>query len=191
VNRALEFIRGGRSVPAAFAVSTRFPFGPGTFRLRNGQNVDTPWPRVAAWLAIVATAILILSAAKAHGRQIRLEREARGFMRVDFRSRNEPYVEALWRRDRRLFWATFAFLAGFSLVAAAVTADWPLGGFLMAWSFAASFVAAGLASWRRFFADAIGEAVWRRQAVAGSVRWWLLVLLAAATAGIAWRWPTV
>ena len=63
------------------------------------------------WLAVAATVALILAAAKAHGRQVRLEREQQGHFRVDFRTRNPPAVEAIWRTDRRIFWPVFAVVA--------------------------------------------------------------------------------
>jgi hypothetical protein len=59
------------------------------------------------WIELGLSVVLLLLAAKAHGRQIRLERELGGYMEVDFMRENPPWVEALWRKDRRGFWATF------------------------------------------------------------------------------------
>ncbi|MCA1813406.1 MAG: hypothetical protein LC624_05590, partial [Halobacteriales archaeon] len=50
--------------------------------------------------------VLMLVAAKAHGRQIRVERERAGFHDVSFMTDdNPPWVEQLWARDRKGFWA--------------------------------------------------------------------------------------
>jgi hypothetical protein len=64
-------------------------------------------------LALAPGAFLV--AAKAHGRQLRLERELAGYAEVSFRARNPPWVEALWRRERRRFWAVGAILAAASI----------------------------------------------------------------------------
>jgi len=62
----------------------------------------------SATLAVLAWLAVFLAAAKAHGRQLRLERELEGHDAVDFRRENHPWVEALWRQDRRRFWPTAA-----------------------------------------------------------------------------------
>jgi hypothetical protein len=118
----------------------------------------------------------ILVAAKAHGRQIRLEREALGFFHVDFRGENPPEVEAIWRRDRRLFWATLASLGAILLAAGLGLGDLRLSVAAVPVAFAASFVVAGLASWSR-----LGGSDWR------SFGWWTLVAAAAVLTGWALR----
>jgi hypothetical protein len=137
-----------------------------------------PW-----WLAAVATVALLLVAAKAHGRQIRLEREQQGYFRVDFGARNPAAVEAIWRADRRLFWPVFgvgALLATFWAVQALVPGDLAFAALLLAWAFVAAFVAAGLASWIRLARSGQGPLPWRKRAQSGSVGWWLAVAAAAA-----------
>lgn len=65
---------------------------------------------VAAGLALPT----FLLAAKAHGRQIRIEREFEGYPDADFRSDQNPaWVRALWRRDRIQFWTTYSIVAAF------------------------------------------------------------------------------
>src|SRR5206468_5677942 len=64
---------------------------------------------------------LLLLTAKAHGRQIRLERELEGYMEVDFMKDNPPWVEALWRKDRRRFWATLPVAIAVASVAGLLT----------------------------------------------------------------------
>ena len=144
-----------------------------------------PW-----WLAAVATVALILVAAKAHGRQVRLEREQQGVFAVDFRRDNPPAVEAIWRTDRRVFWPTFAVAAAAGLVMvlflALRPADLVLGSsFVLAWAFATSFIVAGLASWMRMMRRRKGPLPWRRRANLGSLGWWLGVAVAAALVALA------
>lgn len=139
---------------------------------------------MAIGLAAVATAGLILVAAKAHGRQVRLEREQQGYFRVDFGAKNPAAVEAIWRTDRWLLWPTAAAV-GVSLTAY----GWffgVLGLFVLGLplGFACGFVVAGLASWARMARRDQGPIPWRRRALKGSVGWWLAV--AAAAALVAW-----
>ena len=141
------------------------------------------------WLLALATAALVLVAAKAHGRQVRLEREQQGVFAVDFRGRNPEVVERIWRTDRRIFWPAFAALAVFGAAAVLLLALSPsdlVGGFLAttAWAFAAAFLVAGLSSWARMARLKQGPLPWRRRATAGSVAWWLAA--AAAAALVAW-----
>ena len=68
-----------------------------------------------------------LAAAKAHGRQLRLERELAGYLHVTFGGKNPAWVEALWRRERLYF---FSLAALFLLAAIAFrvlgSRQWPL-----------------------------------------------------------------
>jgi hypothetical protein len=104
---------------------------------------------VATWLLGFA---LFLVGAKAHGRLVRLEREAAGVTHVDFRNRatNDPRAIAIWARDRWIFWITWV-VAALALLALAYGEAWEPWTF--AWmlfgSFTASFVVAGFASWWR------------------------------------------
>lgn len=147
-----------------------------------------PW-----WLAAFATVALILLSAKAHGRQIRLEREQQGYFRVDFRTQNPAAVEAIWRTDRRIFWPSFAALAFLWLALAALAwllMDFPTAlprlAMQLASAFAGAFIVAGLASWVRMSRRGQGPQPWRKRAQAGSVGWWLAVAAAAALA--LWQW---
>jgi hypothetical protein len=69
---------------------------------------------------------VFLLAAKLHGRELRLEREARGIREVSFGrgAQNDPFVVALWRRERYFFWP----IAAVSAVVLALFASlpWPL-----------------------------------------------------------------
>lgn len=122
-----------------------------------------------AWLLLGLSLVAwILLAAKAHGRQVRLEREAKGVFAVDFRGMNPPEVEAIWKRDRRIFWPTMTVLS-VALVGVGVWLDdleLMVAGVPMA--FAASFVVAGTASWAR-----LGGSDWK------SFGWWTLAYAAA------------
>src|SRR3954462_12053852 len=55
-------------------------------------------------LLVAASIALFFAAAKAHGRQLRLERELEGHFEVQFGGKNPPWVEALWRAERFRFW---------------------------------------------------------------------------------------
>jgi hypothetical protein len=61
---------------------------------------------------LIATVVLslaaFLTAAKAHGREVRLEREAKGHHEVVFGGTNHPDVEAIWQRDRWVYWPSAA-----------------------------------------------------------------------------------
>ena len=118
------------------------------------------------WIELGLGVFLLLLAAKVHGRQIRLERELRGHYEIDFMRENDPWVEALWRKDRRQFRITFplAAIVLASLVAATASSGVAarfgsdpfgsplLGAIILAvllWAPAAAFVGNGFASaWR-------------------------------------------
>lgn len=123
-----------------------------------------------AWLLLgMALVAWILLAAKAHGRQVRLEREALGVFTVDFRGSNPPEVEAIWKRDRRIFWPTMVVLSAGLVAVGAWVDDLALMVAGMPMAFAASFVVAGTASWAR-----LGGSDWR------SFGWWTVAYAAAA-----------
>ena len=132
------------------------------------------------------TVLLVLLAAKAHGRQVRLAREREGITKVDFRADNGPVVEAIWRRDRNRFWVVFTAVASGGAIASVVNplADWPILVSALAWlpwAFAAGFVGAGLIEWASQWKARPGDLpAWRRQALWGSGEWWTVVLAAAA-----------
>lgn len=140
-------------------------------------------------LVPAASVALLLVAAKAHGRQVRLERERAGYHEVVFGGENPPFVEALWRRDRVGYWSVVP-VAAVLLGAAA----WRAGagpGFLLTavllWAPTVGFVALGLASLGRLLRGKEGEEEWRRAALRGSAGWWGGVGLAAlAVAALAW-----
>ena len=115
------------------------------------------------WIELGLGVVLLFITAKAHGRQIRLERELEGHFDIDFMGENHPWVEALWRKDRRRFWIVFpAFAVALSVYAViAISLGLPprfgndplglpilgsigLAGFL--WALSGAFVTNGLAS---------------------------------------------
>lgn len=125
----------------------------------------------AFWLTAFFSLALMLVAAKVHGRQIRLERELEGYMTVDFRADNPPWVEALWRRDRIAYWIVYAVAAGACLLVfgglfavdreSQVAAWWgipesaaltwsTLAVALLPWSLTIAFVVNAATSLRRF-----------------------------------------
>lgn len=136
----------------------------------------TCW-RCVAWMLLgFGLVAWVLLAAKAHGRQVRLEREAKGVFKVDFGGTNPPEVEAIWRRDCRLFWPTMAALSVVLLAAGVALDDLELMVAALPVAFASSFVVAGLASWSR-----LGGAGW------ASFGWWTAVAAAAALTAWALR----
>ena len=70
---------------------------------------------------------MFLATAKLHGRQLRLEREQAGVTEVSFGrgAKNDPFVVALWRRERYIFWPTAAATA-IALHFLARPLGWPL-----------------------------------------------------------------
>lgn len=132
-------------------------------------------PQLAFALGFGVVAMLV--AAKAHGRQVRLEREHAGYHDVAFGGTNPPFVEKLWRRDRVRFWV----VAPLAMVALVAVLFWRGGAsWLLALSIPAGmtvgFVVAGLRSWRGLSSPSADEQ-------RGSVAWWALVfaLLAGMT----------
>lgn len=141
----------------------------------------------------VTSVILVLAAAKAHGRQVRIARERLGVTAVDFRGDNGPVVEAIWRRDRLQFWAgaiTAAVLLVGGVLAGIVLQSW------MAWAavlialvlaFACGFVVAGLLAWAGQVLPRPGDPDWMPRAHAASFGWWTLVAAALALVWLAVR----
>jgi hypothetical protein len=143
-----------------------------------------------------ASVVAFLLAAKAHGRQIRLERELEGYHRVVFGGVNPPYVEALWRADRVRYWSIVVGVAVTVLGLYALTRAegwrWPFlhgGGGSVAWlvvwgSLVTAFLACGLWSLTRFL-HAVSEklagavdAAWLSESLQGSAWWFTAAVLA-------------
>jgi hypothetical protein len=140
-----------------------------------------PW-----WVSALSVAAWILLAAKAHGRQVRLEREQQGVFHVEFGGSNPAAVEAIWAADRRRFWASMAAGALILLGGAALRRDAVAAGFALPLAFAMAFTVAGLASWADLARRKQGALPWRRRAMLGSAGWWSGVLAAAALT--LWTW---
>lgn len=147
-------------------------------------------------VVLVASVVSFGVAAKAHGRQLRLERELAGYPHVVFGGTNPPFVEALWRQDRMRYWSQVAGLAlltvGLFAVARSRGWSWPFlggGGGAVAWLVVwgapvVAFFTCGVWSLARFLSAAPGragtvEAEWVRSALVGSVGWFAAALVAA------------
>jgi len=141
---------------------------------------------------------LFLASAKAHGRQLRLERERAGYFKVVFGGRNPAFVEGLWKQERLLFWSLAGALCAFALAyaVAAQRFGWhaaflpPVGGsppwwllplWVGIWPMCVAFTFTGVLSvWRLRMALVSGPSADRRWLAAarrGSAGWWALVLL--------------
>jgi len=144
-------------------------------------------PRILVLLA--ASVVTFLLAAKAHGRQLRLERELEGYHRVVFGGTNPPFVEALWRADRVRYWSTAAGVAllvlGFYALTRLQGWRWPFlhgGGGSVAWlvawgSLVVAFLTCGFWSLTRFLhatsekLERTVDAGWVSESLQGSA-WW-------------------
>jgi hypothetical protein len=154
------------------------------------------------WLVLVSSIAGFVVAAKAHGRQLRLERELAGTWEVHFGGQNPPFVEALWHRERVWFWTVTLALGVSALlyVAIASRTTWPrpLGGGWWSvvlppvlWAPLAAFVACGLASLVRLYRavpNATPSQEWLGAAWSGSVVWWAITFAVVALVAVAsWR----
>src|SRR5687767_7814613 len=160
------------------------------------------------WIAAIASALLFLAAAKTHGRQLRLEREQRGYRDVRFGTgTNPPWVEALWRRDRIRFWTTTGLLMltatlltiGPALLprsGALEAGDWGLAlTAALVWAPTTAFLALAILSRARLARDADTDAAippadpnWRRSATRGTLFWFAtdaLLMIGVALLAIA------
>src|SRR5688572_24835082 len=135
---------------------------------------------MAWWPVVLSVAAWILVSAKAHGRQVRIEREQQGVFKVDFGGQNPAAVEAIWRMDRRVFWPCLAVLSLLLGGSALFAGDWAEAALAPPAAFALSFMASGIASWVRMARLRKGPLPWRRRALLGSASWWL----AAVAAGV-------
>lgn len=138
-------------------------------------------------VSLVLSLAALGAAAKAHGRQIRLERERAGYTRVVFGGDNPAFVVALWRRDRVRLWSVAAAVA-LAATALHLAHLGPLRGglgtaqALLLAPMLAGFVVSGLASWAALLRTSAVDPSFTRRSLPGSAAWWTLVLaLAAAT----------
>lgn len=146
------------------------------------------------------SAALFLASAKAHGRQLRLERERAGYFEVVFGGKNPAFVEGLWKQERLLFWSLTGALCAFALAYAVAaqrfawhspfrpTGDdpppfWLLPLWAGVWPMCLAFGFTGvLSAWRLRMALASGLPIdgrWLAAARLGSLGWWALVLMLA------------
>ena len=150
----------------------------------------------ARWLLMAGSVAAFLVASKAHGRQLRLERELAGHWHVTFGAPNHPFVEALWQRERAIYWsiAVALIVASITYVVLAPRLSWPFpltprgerswwGGIpMLIWPFVVAFILTGLMSLARLLrATTTGaDSAWLQQAMWGSAGWWAVTLVVAA-----------
>lgn len=131
--------------------------------------------------------VAFLSAAKSHGRQHRLERELEGHWKVSFTSRNHPWVERFWLRQRIVYWSiatiTAIVLVKQFLFRKSAKLHWIVSGvFTIGISMIVAFVVTGLLSWARLGlklsrSPALASPEWLENLHAISLGWWLLTAL--------------
>ena len=129
-------------------------------------------------MLIVASLVLFVVAAKTHGRELRLEREAAGITHVVFGGANPPFVEALWKAERvrfaiiaplcTLLFAGALFFTGVGLSRVALGA--------LAFGPALAFLALGVASFLRTSGPVRGH-------LGGSLAWWAVVIASGSLLG--------
>ncbi len=149
---------------------------------------------------------LFLASAKAHGRQLRLEREKAGYFEVVFGGKNPAFVEGLWKQERLLFWSLAGAVCAFALAYAVAARRfgwnvpfcsgasgpgasepppwWLLPLWAFVWPLCLAFILTGaLSGWRLRIALSSGPAAdsaWLAAARLGSFGWWTLVATLAA-----------
>jgi hypothetical protein len=150
------------------------------------------------WIASVALFVL---SAKAHGRELRLERELAGHWSVTFGAPNHPWVEALWRAERLRFWGFTLTLVALLVAADALRAlPWlreadgarrwgRLALAALLWAPSISFIVSGVWALGRVLSmarsgagdagPAAASAAWMAAATWGSFAWWASVLALA------------
>jgi hypothetical protein len=163
------------------------------------------------WIELGFGVALIFLTAKAHGRQIRLEREREGYMEVDFMKENPPWVEALWRKDRRRYWVTFVLAIVILTEAGLLTLPTrfgtePLGNPILGtilltgllWPLVVAFTSNGLQSAFRLRTALVQRgrgrkgndparpesSAWGRAAFLGSIGYWALTVAIGAAAAV-------
>jgi hypothetical protein len=125
--------------------------------------------------------LTFLISAKTHGRQHRLERELAGYWSVSFTSRNHPWVESFWFRQRVIYWSLAAVTATLM-----ITRKWgnlyvrlPVA---IVGSMSVAFILTGLLSVARLAVRLSRNATvpstdWFHHAVWGTAGFWLLTAL--------------
>ncbi len=145
---------------------------------------------------ILASIALFFASAKAHGRQLRLEREFEGHYSVQFGGKNHPWVDALWRAERWRFWCLLA-ACEIALLALSLKHpfSWKLLLVAMGWIPAFAFSITGGLSLLRLTKAIIARSRsstshinlrpdWAVTAIITSSLWWILVLILVLAATI-------
>jgi hypothetical protein len=118
----------------------------------------------------VASFATFILAAKAHGRELRLERVAAGIQQVTFGGDNPAFVDALWATERLRFWVATPILSLILVVVLALAgaSRSTIGFASLLWAPSAVFMVLGVMSIGRAGGLARAE-------LGGSVAWWSVV----------------
>src|SRR5688572_27887187 len=95
-----------------------------------------------------ASFVTFVLSAKAHGRELRLERVVAGIEQVTFGGSNPAFVDALWGAERMRFWVATPILSVVLIVALAIAgaSRWTIGFASLLWAPSVVFLVLGLAS---------------------------------------------
>jgi hypothetical protein len=117
-----------------------------------------------------ASLVTFILAAKAHGRELRLERVVAGIEQVTFGGSNPPFVDALWAAERLRFWVATPILSVIVIVGLAMAgaSRWTVGFAALLWSPAVVFLVLGVAS-------IVRAGGLERPGLGGSIAWWSVV----------------
>jgi hypothetical protein len=119
-----------------------------------------------------------IAAAKGHGRQVRLEREAHGVHHVVFGGTNPPLVEELWRGDRVRFWIVAPIVAVLSAAGVLFVGGGGSAALSILWAPVLAFAFCAIASALRLRAhdlDAFSASL------PGALGWFALALALSST----------
>jgi hypothetical protein len=129
-----------------------------------------------------ASLTTFILAAKAHGRELRLERVAAGIQQVTFGGDNPAFVDALWTAERLRFWVATPIL---SLILAVVlvyagASRWTIAFAGLLWAPSVVFAVLGLMS-------VVRAGGLERAGLGESLAWWSLVAVGFAVVALLGR----
>jgi hypothetical protein len=129
-----------------------------------------------------ASLTTFILAAKAHGRELRLERVAAGIQQVTFGGDNPAFVDALWTAERLRFWVATPILSLILIVVLVLAGASRSTIAFASLLWAPSVVFSVLGIWSIVRAGAL-----ERAGLGGSLAWWSLVVIGFAVVALLGR----